>query len=159
MGISIQDLIGGNIAEGVAKIIGLFKIDPTVALEKQVEVEEIQLQIASKVQDAVTAEINASAANIQAEAKSGDKFTSRARPTFLYLIEFILAFNYVIVPVVQLIGHKTIAPFELPSNLLWLFGSGFLGYTGARSLDKMMGLPGDSSIELPFNLGKLSNKQ
>src|SRR5690349_11377350 len=42
--------------------------------------------------------------NIRADAQNGDKFTSRARPMFMYIIEAILAANYILIPVAKLFG-------------------------------------------------------
>lgn len=95
-------------------------------------------------------------ANIQSEAKTGDKFTERARPAFLWLVYFILIFNYFLLPVVQFAAHKTLAPINLPDQLWFLFSSGYLGYVVARSADKHQSLPGESSIALPFGI-KLNN--
>ncbi len=142
----LADLFGGNIADGVAKIISLFHVDPNLAAANAEKLQEIQAEIVSKQIDAATAEVNAATANIQADAKSGDKFTSRARPSFMYIIEFILFWNYVISP---LLGKQVLT---LPDSLFWLFGSAILGYTGARSWDKFMGTDGESKIELPFGI-------
>lgn len=68
--------------------------------------------------------------NIRAETMSGDKFTSRARPLFLYICNFILLWNYVVVP---LLGRT---PIEFPEPMFWLFGSVMLGYVGARTWEK-----------------------
>jgi hypothetical protein len=53
--------------------------------------------------DAESKAIEAASANIRAEAQSGDKWTSRARPTFLYLFYVILAINFILVPISQMI--------------------------------------------------------
>ncbi|MBI4178362.1 hypothetical protein HY522_02920 [bacterium] len=68
--------------------------------------------------------------NIRAETMSGDKFTSRARPLFLYICNFILLWNYVVVP---LLGRT---PIEFPEPMCRLFGSVMLGYVGARTWEK-----------------------
>ncbi len=72
-----------------------------------------------------------------AEATNGDKYTSRARPTFLYVCNVILAWNYILVP---MLGRK---PIEFPEPPLWLFGSVMLGYVGARSWEKISAVKAD----------------
>lgn len=142
----LADIFGGNITEGVAKIISLFHVDPSLAAANAEKLAEIQAEIVSKQVDAAKAEVEAAARNIQADAASGDKFTQRARPSFMYIIELILFWNYIVAP---LLGRQVLS---LPDPLFWLFGSAILGYTGARSWDKFMNAAGDSSIELPLGI-------
>lgn len=139
---TLSDIIGGNIADGVAKIISLFKLDPNVAAQNAEKLTEIQADIVKKSMDAATAEVQAARDTIVADAQSGDKFTRRARPSFIYLVEAVLAYNYIVAPLI----HRQ--PFVLPDPIIWLFGSAVLGYTGARSWEKFMGLPGDSFMNL-----------
>lgn len=81
---------------------------------------------------------------IVAEAKSNDKWTSRARPSFMYVIYvFILAaipmgFLFAFCPEVAEAVIKGVKGWlnAIPESLYALFGAGFLGYTGARSYDK-----------------------
>ena len=93
------------------------------------------------------AELQASLSAILAEAQSADPWTSRARPTFLYLMYgvIVLAFAGGIVGIwfpahtaqaADNIGKLLAA---IPDSLWWLFGAGYLGYTGARSFDKWRG--------------------
>jgi Holin of 3TMs, for gene-transfer release len=131
--VGITDILGGSILDGVSKVISLFKVPPEKQLEAQTELSKIQMEMQGKLQDALTAEIQAAAGNIQADAKSGDKFTARARPSFMYIVEVILACNYIAFPLMNR------APLALPDALFWLFGSAVLGYTGARTWEKMQG--------------------
>lgn len=154
MGIDITSILGGSLADAVSGIIGHFKADPTVvaqaqaaAAANQAALQEKQLDLQAKLDEAVSNEVTAAAANIQAEAKSGDKYTSRARPTFMYIVEAVLAFNYIVIPLVHLFG-RSVAPFALPDNVMYLFGVSITGYTAFRSFDKFMALPGDSSVKL-----------
>src|SRR5438132_12189492 len=130
MAFDISSLIGSSVGEAFSKIVGCFKVTPDKALEAQTELSKIQFELQGKLQDALTAEIQAAAGNIQADAKSGDKFTQRARPSFMYIVEVILLCNYLVFP---LLNRPSLA---LPEPLFWLFGSAVLGYTGARSWEK-----------------------
>lgn len=87
-------------------------------------------------------EINMSA--IVAEAKSADPWTSRARPSFLYVIYvmilgaipmgFLSAFHP---EVSQRVIEGMQGWFAAIPDALWgLFGAGYLGYSGFRSWDK-----------------------
>jgi hypothetical protein len=84
---------------------------------------------------------------ILAEAQSPDRWTSRARPTFLYLIYSIIATEVIgsIIgiwfpdQVFQAAKNLKELLGAIPSDLWWLFGAGYLGYTGARSFEKVKG--------------------
>lgn len=94
--------------------------------------------------------------NIKTEAASGDAYERRARPSFVYLVIAILAFDYIALPLFQVFGSK-VAPIELPVPLLELFGAVVLGYVGARSIDKATALPGDSQVSI-LGIVKVANK-
>lgn len=148
MGSILASIFGGG-AKGLGDlfkdVVGTFKLDPTKKVEIQAAIEENnqqialkQIEIQEKVMDAQTKEIDAAAATIRAEAASGDKYTSRARPSFIYMMLVIMLCNYIVFPT---IGR---APINFPEALFWLFGSCMLGYTGARTWEKI-GIPkGDS---------------
>jgi hypothetical protein len=95
-------------------------------------------------QDGELKQLEISMSAIIAEAQSQDKWTSRARPSFLYVMyAFILsafpmgalfAFEPEISQrVAEGVRFWLAAP---PEEMWWLFGTGYLGYTGARSFDK-----------------------
>jgi len=84
---------------------------------------------------------------IVAEAQSADPWTSRARPTFLYVVYLMILFS---------IPMGFVAAFRpelatsvatgmkawldaIPNELYTLFGVGYLGYTGARMWEKGKG--------------------
>jgi hypothetical protein len=81
---------------------------------------------------------------ILAEASSADRWTSRARPSFLYVMYFILllcVFGGIVgiwYPVETQAAAKNMGVLlkALPEDLYTLFGLGYLGYTGARSFEK-----------------------
>jgi hypothetical protein len=85
---------------------------------------------------------------ILAEANSADPWTSRARPTFLYLIYLVIlmcvggAIIGIWWPdhVATAASNLTNLLNAIPESLWWLFGAGYLGYTGARSMDKWRGV-------------------
>jgi Holin of 3TMs, for gene-transfer release len=94
--------------------------------------------------------------NIRADSTSGDKYTERARPSFMYLVMAVLAFNYIGLPCAQVFGSH-VEPIALPADLLALFGVCVTGYSFMRTAEKVAGLPGDSQMSV---LGmKVGNKQ
>jgi hypothetical protein len=136
-------LFGGDIGDVFSKIVGTFKLSPEKAAEltalkenNALALAKLQIELNEKAQDAISQEIEAAGANIRAEATNGDKFTSRARPTFLYICNVIIFWNYVVVPMLK---EK---PVDFPEPLFWLFGSVMLGYVGARSWEKISAVKG-----------------
>lgn len=85
---------------------------------------------------------------ILAEAQSPDPWTSRARPSFMYVIYllllfglpmgFISAYDPTIASNIS-IGFKQWLT-AIPSDLYTLFGVGYLGYAGARTWEKAKGV-------------------
>jgi hypothetical protein len=81
---------------------------------------------------------------IVSESKSEDKWTSRARPAFMYVIYIYLLsaipFGIIAIFAPQESGFMLTAMGSwfraIPDQLYTLFGAGFLGYVGARSYDK-----------------------
>ncbi len=138
--------------DSVNKLINDFHLSPEDKQKADEAMANIQAQ-AQAASDEQEVKLNQIAGdNIEAESKTGDKFTERARPAFLYLVYFILIFNYFLLPVIQLIAHKALSPIQLPDQLWFMFSSGYLGYVVARTADKHMALPGESNISLPFGI-------
>lgn len=102
----------------------------------------IELEQAGELQTMQTA-----LSAILAEANSKDPWTSRARPTFLYLmyVVILMCFGGAIAGIWWPDHVTTVAQNvanllgAIPESLWWLFGAGYLGYTGARSFDKWRG--------------------
>lgn len=84
---------------------------------------------------------------ILSESRSLDPWTSRARPTFLYVMYimilfaipmgFLAAFRPEIAAAVAKGMQAWLA--AIPESLYALFGVGYLGYTGARTFEKRKG--------------------
>jgi len=92
-------------------------------------------------------EMQTSLSAILAEANSPDPWTSRARPTFLYVIYGVILLCVAgsilgiwwPTHVFQAAENLNKLLGAVPESLWWLFGAGYLGYTGARSFDKWRG--------------------
>lgn len=134
----LDTILGGNLGQVVKDVVGTFKLSPEdkAKFQAAVDANQTQIQLAQidlekNANDAMSREVEAASANIRAEATTGDKYTSRARPSFVYVVLVILIANYILFP---LLG-KT--PLTFPDALFWLFGSCMLGYTGARTWEKV----------------------
>jgi len=85
---------------------------------------------------------------IIAEANSSDPWTSRARPSFLYVMYAMLlwslpigALSLFLPHAADKISHAMTAYLRgLPEELYALFGTGYLGYTAARQWGKIKGV-------------------
>ena len=87
-------------------------------------------------------------AAILAEAQSADPWTSRARPAFLYVIYTLLLWSIPmgLIAATQPAMAENIARgmnaylAGIPEPLYTLFGTGYLGYTAARTWGKIRGV-------------------
>lgn len=132
----IESLIGP-----IAAIID--KVIPDKEARARAKLELLQLE---GTQELKRIETRLSA--IVAEANSRDPWTSRARPSFLYVMYVLLLFA---LPMGVLsafdpaaarnIGAGITAYLRgLPEELYMLFGTGYLGYTAARQWGKAKGV-------------------
>ncbi len=121
-------------------------IDKLIPDPKAREAAKLQLMQAEGQQ--ALQEIQASLSAIVTEAQSADPWTSRARPSFLYVI-YVLILAAVPMGVVYAYDPATAKSVTegfhawlaaIPEPLIQLFGVGYLGYTGARSFDKWRGV-------------------
>ncbi|MCL6249477.1 holin family protein [Altererythrobacter sp. KTW20L] len=132
----IESLIGP-----VASIID--KVIPDKAARDRAKLELLALEGSQELR-----QIEARMAAIVAEAQSADPWTSRARPSFLYVMYTMLLFA---LPMGVLAAFRPQAATDiaagmnaylngLPEPLYALFGTGYLGYTAARQWGKVRGV-------------------
>jgi hypothetical protein len=118
------------------------KVIPDKAQRDKAKLELLQLQGSQEL-----AEINSRLSAIVAEANSHDPWTSRARPSFLYVMYVLLLWA---LPMGLLAAFSPAKAAEiaagmnayltgLPEPLYALFGTGYLGYTAARQWGKIAG--------------------
>lgn len=127
----------------IASIID--KVIPDKAAREKAKLELLQLQ---GTQDMQLIEARLSA--IVAEARSADPWTSRARPSFLYVMYALILFAVPMGLVAAVSPAKAAAIgagmtsylSALPDSLYALFGTGYLGYTAARQWGKAKGTEG-----------------
>jgi hypothetical protein len=108
--------------------------------------EKAKLDLLKLHQDGVLKELESSTKAIVAEASSQDKWTSRARPTFMYVMYVLflasipMGILFAAQPEVATAVTTGVKNWlaALPEELYWLFGTGYLGYSAARSYDKSL---------------------
>ena len=132
----ILDAIVGPVAQLLDKII------PDPQARDRAKLELIKLQ-GDQEMKAIGAQMQA----IVAEAQSADPWTSRARPSFLYVMYALIlwAVPMGLISAVNPGMAKGIAEGMtaylrgIPEELYALFGTGYLGYTAARTWGKVKG--------------------
>ena len=119
------------------------KIIPDKEARAKAKLELLTLQGGQEM-EMIEAQLQA----IVAEANSKDPWTSRARPSFLYVMYILLLAS---LPMGVLSAFNPAAASEiaagmnaylagLPEPLYALFGTGYLGYTAARQWGKVKGV-------------------
>lgn len=128
----------------ISPIAGLIdKLIPDPKARDAAKLELLKLQ-GSQEMDAIKTQMTA----IVAEAQSNDPWTSRARPSFLYVMYTMIlwAIPMGLIAAVRPEMAKGIADgmnaylAGIPEPLWALFGTGYLGYTAARSWGKAKGI-------------------
>ncbi|MEP3226899.1 MAG: holin family protein [Parasphingorhabdus sp.] len=130
-----------NLIAPISQIID--KIIPDKHARDQAKLELLKLE---SNQDLEMVQIQLSA--IIAEAASKDPWTSRARPSFLYVMYILLLWSLPmgLIPAIRPeaavnIAHGMNAYLAgIPEPLYALFGTGYLGYTVARQWGKIRGV-------------------
>jgi hypothetical protein len=129
----------GKVIDGVSGFL-----DPTKKAEAQLAVLKLQQDGEFREIEAQLKLVEMGRDTIVAEASSGDKWTSRARPSFMYVI-YILILSSIPMGVLYAFNPATALGITsgfkawleaIPSEMLALFGVGYVGYVGARSLEK-----------------------
>ena len=117
----------------------LSKIFPDKEEANRAKIKLLELQQSGDLK-----EIELAMSAIVAEATSTDKWTSRARPSFMYVMYLIILFA------LPMAIMSVWAPLEvkqievgfrgwlaaIPDGMWTLFGAGYLGYSASRSYDK-----------------------
>ncbi len=133
---SFLETIIGPVASIIDKVI------PDKEARERAKLELLRLEGTQELR-----QIEARLSAIIAEANSRDPWTSRARPSFLYMMYVLLMFS---IPMGILSAFEPSAAENisrgmtsylnaLPDELYVLFGTGYLGYTAARQWGKVKG--------------------
>ena len=119
------------------------RVIPDKAARERAKIELLKLE-GSQELEGLRARLSA----ILAEAQSPDPWTSRARPSFLYVMYAIILWS---LPMGLIAAFRPEAARDiaagmnaylngLPEPLYALFGTGYLGYTAARQWGKIKGV-------------------
>jgi hypothetical protein len=133
--------------DSVNDLIGQFHLSPEDAAKAKQAIADASATAAKTAADYDVQLNTIASANIRADDTTSDKFTERARPSFMYVIIFVLAFNYAGIPLAEIFGSHVL-PITLPADLLTLFGVAITGYSMSRTAEKIAALPGDSQMSV-----------
>lgn len=145
MALSLANLDVGGLFSGIGTlakdirtaITGQEPLDANRAAEIALKVQELESQIES-----------ARVSVMIAEASSSDKWTSRARPGFMYLFYLVVVVLVIVAPFMgifypaqmQQFYVNVAAGFNALPDIMWqTFGVGYLGYVAARQYGKIKG--------------------
>ncbi len=142
MGLNLANFDIGGLFSGIGTlakdirtaITGKEPIDASKAAEIALKVQELEASLETARMQVMLA-----------EASSSDKWTSRARPAYMYVFYTIILTLGVIAPVfgvffpaqMKIFFENVGAGFRAIPDIAWeVFCVGYLGYTGLRSFDK-----------------------
>ena len=124
-----------------SKIIDKFFPDPEQKAKAQLELLQMQ-------QNGELTMVQTQLSAIIAEAKSADPWTSRARPSFLYVVYVLLLWS-IPMGVLTIFRPEAAASFTLgfkawmeaiPEPIIILFGTVMTGYVASRGYEKVRGV-------------------
>jgi hypothetical protein len=133
-------LVFGGLFEIGSKLIDKLFTSPEEKAKAQLELVKMQ-------QDGELKDMQVRLSAILAEAQSSDPWTSRARPSFLYVCYLLILFGIpmgIVSAVSPQTGTNIAAGFggwlkAIPPDIVDLMGWVMLGYIGGRSFEKIKG--------------------
>ena len=145
MSISLANLDIGGLFSGIGT---LAKDIRTAFTGKEPLDANKAAELAMKVQELESSVEQARISVMIAEASSTDKWTSRARPGFMYLFYIVVAMMVIFAPFMGIFFplqmdtfYVNVAKgFKAIPDIMWqTFGVGYLGYVAARQYGKIKG--------------------
>lgn len=137
----MNPLLLAPLSELIKTVVGRVWPDP----EQQAKA---QLELATLAQNGELTVMTSQMSAILAEANSADPWTSRARPSFLYVMYVMILAGipmgvlYAFQPAIALGIAAGLQAWlgAIPEEMWWLFGVGYTGYTGSRMFEKVKGI-------------------
>lgn len=135
-------MITGAIASGLIGIGGslIERLFPDPEAQARAKLELLQMQQSGELK-----ELEISMSAIVAEAQSEDPWTSRARPSFMYVFYGVILSLVIVAPIIGVFVPEAMTQFfanvktgfeAIPEPMWWTFTAGYLGYSGMRTFDK-----------------------
>lgn len=120
-----------GLVDSASEIIGKFVPDPQQKAAAQLALFQAQAQLQEAAMAAQQQFADAQAKVITAEAQSQSWLARNWRPILMLVFTFIIAWNYIAVPVFHLQAAG------VPDQMWTLLNIGIGGYIGGRSLEKV----------------------
>ena len=105
------------------------------AVEDKDLANKLKADLQTQMLQSHTQELTAAAKVIEAEAKAG-WFSASWRPLLMYVLIFILVWNYILGPVIKFFFHAAIT-IDLPGDVWTLLQIGLGGYVVGRSAESV----------------------
>jgi hypothetical protein len=105
------------------------------AVEDKDLANRLKADLQTQMMQSHTQELTAAAKVIEAEAKAG-WFAASWRPLLMYVLIFILVWNYILGPVIKFFFHAAIT-IDLPGDVWTLLQIGLGGYVVGRSAESV----------------------
>jgi len=136
----LGDAVKGGADSIVGGIVNIFDDLHTSAEEKAAiaaQVQRVVLERMKVIEDSIQARYRMVMGVVEAEMKSGDNYTKRARPTLVYFGMLVIFLNHLILPWAAFFFTDTDLPkIELPTEF-WYSWSGVVGlWVVGRSAEK-----------------------
>lgn len=137
-----MNLLAGGLIELGSTLIKRLIPDKEAAAKAELELLVMQ-------QNGELKELETRMSAIVAEANSVDPWTSRARPSFMYVFYFVIIVLTFVAPLVGIFSPEAMKQFyenvgygfgAIPEEMWWTFTIGYLGYSGARTFEKNKGV-------------------
>jgi holin (3TMs family) len=146
MAFNLESIIGSSLGDAFAKIVSCFKVDPTAAMQAQVELQKIQFDLQGKLIDQITAQIEVN----KVEAANANMFVAGWRPAIGWICGTGLFIQFVVNPLATWIAALSKHPIAFPgldlgTLITLLFG--MLGLGGMRTYEKVSAAPGADKLQ------------
>lgn len=132
----LTGILGGNIGDTIAKVVGVFKLSPEQAAQHAEDLTKIAADATAKQTDAAITEMNAAKDVILAEANSQSWLPRNVRPLLLLIWGFTITAN-AFIPLIARYWVPGLVPFQLDPWIYKLTAIGFTGYVTARTWEKV----------------------
>jgi hypothetical protein len=143
---STTDLTGiSSIFDFGSKLIDRILPDKIAQADQR---DKAQLALLSMQQSGELTELTESIKAITTEAQSADPWTSRARPSFMYVM-YIMILGSIPIGILSVFNPNAATQIAtgmkawlaaIPQDMWWMFGAGYLGYTHYRTKEKQIGV-------------------
>ncbi len=136
----MASIIGATVLEELVKgalgIASKYIPDAEAKANFELEIAQLQAQVQNtQVQADAAVAVEQSKVN-EVEAASEDKYTSRARPTIIYVCGFGFGYQYILQPFMLFVINCMGKVLTIPTLDMTAIGTILLGLCGLRSWDK-----------------------